>query len=519
MSEVFFSSAWYRVATLRPRLRRHAQMHRHHYRGQLWYVLQDHASQRIHRFSPAAYRVIGLMDGTRTVADVWEMASARLGDDAPTQDEMIQLLTQLHAADVLQCDVPPDTTELLLRYERQRRQTWQRQLLTPFVLRLPLCDPERFLQHLLPWIRPFFGALACSSGCWWWGQPCCSPPCTGPISQRHRGSRPCPAQRLPPLAGLSGAEDPARIRPCLCDQSLWWGSARHGRDVPGVHPLPLCGCLGGAAFRAKWHRIIVGAAGMIVELFLASLALFVWLNVEPGMVRTAMYDVMFIAGISTVLFNGNPLLRYDGYYMFADYLEIPNLRARAQAYLRYLWERYAFGRREAAAEMATPSERGWFVCYGITAFGLPSGGVCGRGHVHCGEIFFRRGGIRRWGACRWRSDPAGQTADLSQYKSTLAARPPSRWPRRGRCNGPGRGGVCFAPVPLRSRAEGVIWVPERAHVRATADGFVERIVAPPGSRVRQGDVLVVCRDPSWRPVSPSWRNVCKSCTYAIPSSG
>ena len=76
---------------------------------------------------------------------------------------------------------------------------------------------------------------------------------------------------------------------------------------------------------------------------------------------------MFIAGISTVLFNGNPLIRYDGYYMFADYLEIPNLRARAQAYLRYLWERYAFGRREAEAEMATPSERGWFVCYGITA--------------------------------------------------------------------------------------------------------------------------------------------------------
>src|SRR5262249_44194588 len=152
MSDVFFSSAWYRVATLRPRLRRHAQMHRHHYRGQLWYVLQDHASQRTYRFSPAAYSVIGLMDGQRTVADLWEMASARLEDDAPTQDEMIQLLTQLHAADVLQCDVPPDTTELLLRYERQRRQTWQRQLLAPYAVRLPLCDPERFLQRLLPWV-------------------------------------------------------------------------------------------------------------------------------------------------------------------------------------------------------------------------------------------------------------------------------------------------------------------------------------------------------------------------------
>ena len=184
MSEVIFSSAWYRVATLRPRLRRHVQLHRHHYRGQLWYVLQDHASQRIHRFAPAAYSVIGLMDGTRTVADVWEMASARLGDAAPTQDEMIQLLTQLHTADMLQCDVPPDTTELLLRAERQHRQTWRRQLLNPLVVRLPLYDPERVLQRLRPCIRLLFSV----PGLLLWllvvGQPCCSPPYTGTISRR-----------------------------------------------------------------------------------------------------------------------------------------------------------------------------------------------------------------------------------------------------------------------------------------------------------------------------------------------
>ncbi len=69
---------------------------------------------------------------------------------------------------------------------------------------------------------------------------------------------------------------------------------------------------------------------MIVELFIASLALFLWLHVEAGVVRAMAYNVMFIAGVSTVLFNANPLLRYDGYYMLADYLEMPNLRARAR---------------------------------------------------------------------------------------------------------------------------------------------------------------------------------------------
>ena len=210
MSEVLFSSSWYRVAALRPRLRRHAQIHRHHYRGQLWYILQDHASQRVHRFSPAAHGVIGLMDGERTVETLWEVASARLGDDAPTQDEVIQLLTQLHAADVLQCDVPPDVTELLLRYERQRRQTWQRQLMNPFFMHLPLVRSRALSATWLPWVRPFFGVPGAA--------PVGARGGPGRAARRHAlarphgrrdGSHPGAAQCLPPLVGLPGGEDPA----------------------------------------------------------------------------------------------------------------------------------------------------------------------------------------------------------------------------------------------------------------------------------------------------------------------
>src|SRR5512145_1123586 len=110
-----FSSSWYRVAPLRPRLRGHARIQRQQHRGQPWYVLEDRVSERFYRFSPSAYLVIALMDGTRTVQQIWDIACERLGDDAPTQDETIQLLAQLHAADVLQCDVTPDAVELFER--------------------------------------------------------------------------------------------------------------------------------------------------------------------------------------------------------------------------------------------------------------------------------------------------------------------------------------------------------------------------------------------------------------------
>ena len=86
------------------------------------------------------------------------------------------------------------------------------------------------------------------------------------------------------------------------------------------------------------------------------------------MVRALAYNIIFIASVSTVLFNANPLLRYDGYYMLADYLEMPNLRARAHTYISYLCERYLFGCQDAVAEPALPLERFWLTLYPIVAF-------------------------------------------------------------------------------------------------------------------------------------------------------
>src|SRR5258707_12637989 len=115
------SNWWYRVATRKPKLRSHARLHRHRYRGEVWYLLQDPASSRVHRFTPAARLIIALMNGERSVAELWEIANRRLGENSPTQDEMIQLLGQLHAADLLQSDVTPDVAELFARCEREDR--------------------------------------------------------------------------------------------------------------------------------------------------------------------------------------------------------------------------------------------------------------------------------------------------------------------------------------------------------------------------------------------------------------
>lgn len=495
MSEAFFSPSWYRVATLAPRLRSHAQLHRHQYRGQIWYVLQDRANERFHRFSPAAYAFIGLMDGQRTVQDIWELSSTKLGDDAPTQPEVVQLLSQLHSTDVLQCDIPPDIAELLHRHERMRLKKWQHRLMSIFAWQFPLFDPERFLQIFVSLVRPLFGWI----GALLW--VCVVIP-----------------------AVLIGAAHWSDLTANLIDRMitpqnlvlLWllfpiikalheFGHAFAVKVFGGeVHemgimllvfsPVPYVDASASSAFPSKWQRAVVGAAGMIVELLIASVALFVWVSVEPGTVRTLAYNTIMIAGISTVLFNANPLLRFDGYYILADLIEIPNLRQRANTYLGYLCERYLFGRAEAQVSHAMPGERAWFVGYSVTSFIY-------RIFVVIAILLFLTDQFFELGmffavltAVTWFVLPLGKGL---KYLFTS----PRIRHVRGRALAVSTGGItimlvalCMIPVPFRTRAEGVVWIPDEAIVRVGADGFVGEVMRSSGTKVSRGDVLVVCHD-------------------------
>jgi len=486
-----FSSSWYRVRQLRPRLRSNAKIHRHQYRGETWYVLQELTMERFFRFTPPVYSVIGMMDGRRSVEELWQQACELLGDDAPTQDEMIQLLGQLYQADVLQCDVPPDAAELLSRYEKQNKRKWQSNFFSIFSWRFPLLDPERFLRALLPIVRPLFT---------WYG------------AMLYLAV-------LIPAVILFGTHwtdltEGVLDRIFLPDNVLvlWvlfpcikalheFGHAFATRVFGGevhemgvmllvVTPVPYVDASSASAFQQKWRRVLVGAAGMVVELFLASLALFFWLNAEPGALRTMAYNTIFIAGTSTVFFNANPLLRYDGYYILSDLIEIPNLRNRSNAYLLYLCERYLFGNRTADVPQSTRSERAWFVSFGILSF-LYRMFVVGAILLFIAGKFLGLGLILAIAATIvWIVTPFYKGA------SFLFTSPRLRQ-ARGRAIAVTvvlllavSSFFAFVPMPYRTGTEGVVWIPEESFVRAGADGFVVKLLAAPESRVEKGTPLI-----------------------------
>jgi len=155
------------------------EIHRHHYRGELWYVLQDHASGRFQRFTPAAYLLIGLMDGKHSVQDLWEAGRARLGEDAPTQEEVIRLLSQLYAVNALQTDVLPDTAEMLKRFEKQRYGKWKQNLRSPLFMRFRCLIRSGFWLFSFRWYDPCSVGPGPSYGWLWWGMVFFWLVCTG----------------------------------------------------------------------------------------------------------------------------------------------------------------------------------------------------------------------------------------------------------------------------------------------------------------------------------------------------
>ncbi|MCM2309625.1 MAG: efflux RND transporter periplasmic adaptor subunit [Sulfuritalea sp.] len=496
MSQSLFSTSWYRVASIRPRLRNHAQIHRHIYRDSVWYVLQNHSTGKFHRFTPVANLIIGLMDGRRTLQEIWDIACDRLGDEVPTQDEVIKLLSDLHRADVLQSDAPPDLKELQQRRIKHVRMRWKQYLGNPLSLRIPLFDPDRMLNRLMPFIRPLLGwrgAVLWFAVVGWavlliamhWTE------LSGDVIDRVFS-----VQNLlliwfvfPLIKALH------ELGHAIATKIDGGEVHEMGIMLLVLMPIPYVDASSATAFRDKRSRMLVGAAGMLLEIFIAALAVFAWVNLEPGIERAIAYDVILVAGVSTLLFNANPLLRYDGYYILADWLEIPNLAQRSNEYLGYLVNRYLFGLEGGRSPTAARGERGWFVSYAIGSFAYRMFMMVSIALLVASQFFFVGVVLAIWAFATMLVIPAVKKLHY------LFASPQLDSHRQRALLSSGVIAllvlVIFAwlPAPSSTQAEGVIWAPEEALVRSTVDGFITRVVAKPGQQVRRGDVLIECEDP------------------------
>ena len=490
-----FSSRWYRVAGLHPRLRGHVRVSRHVYRGQVWYLLQDTSSGRHHRVDESAFHFIGRMDGTRAVDEIWHALLNSLGERAPTQDETIEILCQLSDSGLLQCEITPDVAELFRR-SLARGKKKRMSMLNPLSFRVPLFDPDALLERLAPMARVLFRPWIALV----WG--------------------------IVVLAGLLSALsnwDAVRsfavvhmLTPryllllWLCYPVIkvlhelghglavkaWGGDVREmGLSLLLLVPVPFVDASAASAFPEKHRRVVVGAAGIMVELFLAALAAFVWLHVQDGTVRDIAFVAMLIGGMSTVLFNGNPLLRFDGYYVLSDLLDVPNLGPRANAYVGYLAQRRLLGVKIASSPVTGSGEGPVLFGYAVLAYAY-------RWFV-AGLIILWAGHFSLWtgmlaGALVAATMVLKPVTGLWRF---LTSAPQIARTRTRSMTVAGAVAMallvvlCVVPFPFATSAQGVVWLPEQARIRAGTDGFVTEVLAKDGQTVKTGDPILVLSDP------------------------
>jgi len=207
------------------------------------------------------------------------------------------------------------------------------------------------------------------------------------------------------------------------------------------------------------------------------------------------FDAMVTAGVSTLLFNGNPLLRYDGYYILADLLEIPNLAQRGTRYWGYLVNRYVFRTEGSKDFVASTGERRWLFLYAPAAFVYRQVVMLTIAIFIASQYLAVGIFIAAWSLVTGVVQPIGKAlwfvlanprlqrnrvrAVTTTFGAVLAA-----------------GIVLFwVPAPSYTTTEGVVWLPEHAIVRAGADGFVRALMVEPGRIVTSGERLVESEEP------------------------
>ena len=496
MSEALFSDIWYRIADLKLSLRAEIRVHRHRYRGQLWYIVQDTASGQYHRLSAPAYAFIGLLDGRLSVDEAWQASIDQLGDDAPSQPQIINLLAKLYGIDVLKGNFTPNALELFQRARRVRRERWLGGLLSPLAWRLPLFAPRSLLDWLLPLVKLFRGLPG-----WLLWLIVVIPALVQTWLHWDELTHDVLSRVLAPHNLLIMALIYPVIK-ALHEIAHGLSTRIRGGEVheAGVMflvfiPVPYIDASAASTFPRKRDRMAVGAAGVAVELFVASLALFVWLAVEPGLVRLIAYDTMLIGGVSTLLFNGNPLMRFDSYYVLADAIEIPNLAKRSGRYYLYLLQRYLFGNRQSTSPVGAPGERHWFLGYGFASLGyrlfITSVIVLGLAEhsILLGAI------VGLWAFFSVILLPLGKGIMFVLDSPALAQTRARAVVSTVAIAALLAAAVLLVPTPVHTRAEGVVRVPEYAWIRAGAEGLATGVQVHHGDRVTKNQVLAVLDNP------------------------
>lgn len=472
------------------------------YQGIASPVIKDPVGLNYFRLQPEQYSLLKLLNGQRSLEELREHLQASFPTTPVTVTDVQSLITDLHEKGLLLSERLRQGETSLKRRQENRLRKIRQTLLNPLFIRFPGWDPDAVLTRLNPWTGWIFTPPALICGVlliitsWLF------------VGVRFDEIR----QRLPEFQQFFGWPNLIFLWLTMSLTKIlhefghglsckYYGGECHSMGVVMMifSPTLYCDVTDSWMLKNKWKRILIGAAGMYIEMILAALAILIWYNTSPGLIQHMALNVFFISTVTTVVFNANPLLRYDGYYMLADFLEIPNLNEKSTQALSRSFSWWVLGVEQPADPFMPTSGRGWFILFiiastiyrwfimlGITLFlytvlkpyRLQSLGIT----VAVVSLLAAVGNLG-WSLIKMmlapRRDPVSRlklAVILLGLAGTIVA-------------------VLLIPFPWYEQAPFSVEPAGAQHVYAFVPGIVEEIAVKPGDRVHRGQLLLQMHSP------------------------
>lgn len=462
--------------------------------GEVWYMVEDEIAGKFFQIGLPQYTLLSLLNGKRTVNDAMMKTATLLRQNALDEQEAANLCKWTIESGLVETELSSSSSRRAEAAEKElmrKTVSW----LNPISLKFPIFNPDSLitsLTHFLGWLVSPIGALIWMVVVLWGG-----------------------------FTFVTNASEfiNRRVSSFSPNDVLWYVVAwlvlkivhesahgivckRFGGRVTSFGillllfiPLPFVDVTSSWRFASKWCRILTSAAGMLVEVFIAAIACLIWAESNPGPLQYHAGNVMVAATLHTLLFNANPLMKFDGYYMLSDWLEIPNLSDHGRQYVKSAFKRMYFGN-----DIKQPTENGWrstaVKIYGFLAivwFFLISIGLS----LAASSLFEGFGlMIAVVGLALWFGLP---TVKFIKYVATGT-----------KLEAPNRqwfavaasltcvllvGLLFLCPSPTVVSAPVVIDYEPLSIVRAEAPGFANQIHVTNGQQVQKGDLLVTLENP------------------------
>lgn len=461
----------------------------------LTYVVKDPLALRYYRLRPDEYFIFERLDGQVSLESLRADYLAEFAPERVSLSDIEGLLYRLHQLGLVLSDRDGQGEALLDRGTQELRREWLGRLVNFLFVRFPGVDPEPFLNACYPWVRRCFSPsfLILAAGLMVWAAAIVV------LNWRTLMADTPSLEELFSAQNVLVLMSVVSVTKILHELGHGFACKHFGGECHEIGPMLLvmtpalyCDTSDSWLLPYRLHRAAVGAAGMYVELVLATIATFVWWWTEPGLVHYVSVRVMFVCSVSTVVFNANPLLRYDGYYILSDLCRVPNLAQESNDYLLALLRRLVLGVQEP---------RRLLLAHPVFLAGYSVASTCYRWFVMLSIVYFlsimlRPLQLHELGHCLTIVAVVGMLVMPTKQAYKYLESPQKRGQiKRGRVlisvlvTTVMASIVLFTPLPHRIYGEAKhVNVHESMYV--TSPGFITESLVQGGELVQQGDLLL-----------------------------